>query len=204
MRSAETIKKRIKNTTIKTNPKVNKAVLNDLLDRMDRAEGVSINARQPNIWRIIMNRPISKFATAAAVILIVALGITLLDHSVSPAYAIEQTIEALRQTRIVHMFCRDWNGKEFEMWMSLNAEGYPEYCYSYWPDYKVTNISTPTVSYQYNKKMNRVSISKGKLYHFDIRFDKIFEDLQEAVLKNENNVTVYREAASSDGENLRH
>jgi len=156
----------------------------------------------PFIWRIIMKKPITKIAAAAAVIIAVLLSITVLDKSVTPAYAIEQTINALRQTRVVHMFCRDWDGKKFEMWMSLNAEGYPEHCYSYWPDYEVTNISTPTVSYQYNKKMNRVLISKGKLYHFDIRFSKMFEDLQEAVLKNEDNIKVYREAASSGEKNL--
>ncbi|MHC4124019.1 MAG: hypothetical protein ACYSSI_10630 [Planctomycetota bacterium] len=151
--------------------------------------------------RFIMNR-FTKLAAAALIIIAAIISINLLDKTIPAAWAIEQTIEALRQTRVVHMFCRDWNGKEFEMWINLNAEGYPEYCYSYFPDYEVTNISTPTVSYQYNKKMNRVLISKGKLYHFDIRFDKIFEDLQEAVLKNENNIKVHREAASSGEKSL--
>jgi hypothetical protein len=69
MRSAENIKKRIKNTTIKTNPQVNKAVLNDLLDRMDRAERVSINARQPNIWRMVAK---SRIGQIAAMIIVVS------------------------------------------------------------------------------------------------------------------------------------
>jgi hypothetical protein len=69
MRSADNIKKRIKNTTIKTNPQVNKAVLNDLLDRMDRAEGGSINAEQPNIWRMVAK---SRIGQIAAVIIVVS------------------------------------------------------------------------------------------------------------------------------------
>lgn len=78
MRSAENIKKRIKNTTIKTNPQVNKAVLNDLLDRMDRAEGVSINARQPNIWRMIAKSRIGQIAAMIIVVSAICL-VTLSD-----------------------------------------------------------------------------------------------------------------------------
>ena len=69
MRSADNIKDLIKNTKIETNPQTNEAVLNDLLGRMDDAEGVSINTLQRNIWRIIMKSNITKSA-AAAIILI--------------------------------------------------------------------------------------------------------------------------------------
>lgn len=203
MNPQDNIEKLLRELTLPGTKAADERILKAALAVYEKSETKKQKAiHQPNIWRIIMKKPITKLATVAAIILIAVFGITFLDHSVTPAYAIEQTIEALKNTKIVHMLCRDWNGKKFEMWMSLNAEGYPEYCYSYWPDYEVTNISTPTVSYQYNKKMNRVLISKGNLYHFDIRFDKMFEDIQEAVLKNENNVKVYREAASSGGKNL--
>ncbi|HUV40551.1 MAG TPA: hypothetical protein VMW23_02030, partial [Sedimentisphaerales bacterium] len=208
MSAAENVEKLIKKfciakkSSVTTSPDMDKRVLDDALAAYEKSKAKKPADSQPFVWRIIMKSKITKLATAAAIIIAVALSVTFLDKTVAPAYAIGQTIEALRQARIVHMFCRDWDGKKFEMWMSLNTEGYPEYCYSYWPDYEVTNISTPTVSYQYNKKMNQVSINKGKLYHFDIRFDNMFENIQEAVLKNENNIKVYREAASSGGKNL--
>jgi outer membrane lipoprotein-sorting protein len=74
MKSAENIKKLIKNTKIKTNPEVDKAVLNDLLNRMDHAGG-NINTSQQNIWRMIMKSKITKFATAAVIIIAVIIGI---------------------------------------------------------------------------------------------------------------------------------
>jgi len=60
--------------------------------------------KQPfEIWRIIMKSNITKLAVAAAVILIVAFGITLLDKSATPAYAIEQTIEAFKKVNSVYV-----------------------------------------------------------------------------------------------------
>jgi len=103
MRSADNIRKTIKNTRIKTNPEVNKAVLNDLFNRMDNAEGVHINAHQPNTWRLIMNNKMTKFATAAVFIAVAILSVNLLDKTVTPAYAIEQTIEAFEKVNSVYV-----------------------------------------------------------------------------------------------------
>ncbi|MHC4386368.1 MAG: hypothetical protein ACYSUG_05185 [Planctomycetota bacterium] len=82
MRPADNIKDLIKNTKIKTNPQVNETVLNDLLGRMDDAEGVSKNTLQRNTWRIIMKSNITKFAVATVVIIAVLTGIYQLTGSI--------------------------------------------------------------------------------------------------------------------------
>jgi len=46
--------------------------------------------------RTIMRNRITKLSTAAAIILIAVFGVNLLDKAATPAYAIEQTIEAMR------------------------------------------------------------------------------------------------------------
>jgi outer membrane lipoprotein-sorting protein len=51
------------------------------------------------VWRTIMKTKIAKFATAATIILAVALSITILNHSASSAWAIDQSIEAVSQYR---------------------------------------------------------------------------------------------------------
>jgi Uma2 family endonuclease len=58
---------------------------------------------QTNIWRIIMNNRITKFAVAAVVLAAVVLSITIFDNTVQEAYAIEQTIEANRGVRFIHL-----------------------------------------------------------------------------------------------------
>ena len=57
------IKQLIKNARIKTNPEVNKMVLNDLLGTLDKSKGT-----QPSILRIFVKNRIVKFAIAAGII----------------------------------------------------------------------------------------------------------------------------------------
>ncbi len=61
--------------------------------------------QQPlNIWRIIMKSRITKLTTAAAVIILIAvISITFLEKSVAPAYGLDQTIEAYRGLRYIHV-----------------------------------------------------------------------------------------------------
>ena len=80
MTSAKNIKKLIKNAAIETSREVNEIVFKGLLEELDKAQEQSSAASQPNIWRIIMKKPIAKLVTAAAVILIAVLGISLLQN----------------------------------------------------------------------------------------------------------------------------
>lgn len=55
------------------------------------------------IWRTIMKNRITKLATAAAIILIAAIGIAIFEKSATPAYAVEQTIEAFKKVKSVYV-----------------------------------------------------------------------------------------------------
>lgn len=73
--------------------------------------------------RIIMNR-FTKLAAAAVIIIAVALSITLFDRSVTPTYAIEQTVDAFRNVRFMHIVCRDDSGKVAdERWIEIGPDG---------------------------------------------------------------------------------
>lgn len=72
-----------------------------------------------------MKSPITKL-TAAAVIIIaivisVTISVTILDKSVTPAYAIEQTIEANRGLRFIHLKCEpSTKGHVDEIWAQFD------------------------------------------------------------------------------------
>ncbi|UCC22628.1 MAG: tetratricopeptide repeat protein [Planctomycetota bacterium] len=73
--------------------------------------------------RFIMNR-FTKLAAAAVIIIAVALSITLFDGSVTPTYAIEQTVEAFKNVRFLHLVSRDEIGQvEDERWIEIGAHG---------------------------------------------------------------------------------
>ncbi len=103
MKPADNIKKLIQNISIKTNPKVNKAVLNNLFDEMDKLRETRSAALQPNIWRIIMKSRITKIAAAAVIVIAVIMSISIIDRSVTTAFGIEQVIDAYNNIRFLHV-----------------------------------------------------------------------------------------------------
>jgi len=102
MSSADKIRKLIDNAKIKTNPEVNKAVLNSLIEQMEQSEGPNMVAGQKSIWSMIMHKKMTKFAAAAVVIVGVLLGAMLLDKTVSPVYALEQSVKAMENAVWMH------------------------------------------------------------------------------------------------------
>ena len=133
MRPTEKIKQRIKNTKIKTNPKVNQAVLNDLLDQLDAAQRTPVTGPEPNIWRMIMKNRTFKLSTAAAILVAVMLGVQFIGTP--SAYA--QVVRGLRNARTLayslvtttntetgETVRTDWLFKDPGLLRTTTAEGY--------------------------------------------------------------------------------
>jgi len=99
MRPAENIEKLIKNIDIDTSAQADKAVLDDILKAFEKSKKPP--ATEPNIWRIIMKSRITKLATAAAIIAIAVLSVTLLNKLATPAWAIGQTTRALENIKTI-------------------------------------------------------------------------------------------------------
>ena len=103
MRPTENIEKLIKNINIDTNVKTDEAVLGEVVEAFEKSKVKKTSAIEQNIWRIIMKNKITKLAAAAVIIVSVILSITFLGKSVTPAYGIEQTIEAFRDVNSVYV-----------------------------------------------------------------------------------------------------
>ena len=77
-----------------------------------------------SIGRTIMKSRITKLAAAAVIIVGVALSITVLDKLASPAYALEQTVEALKNVRFMHLVTRGETGQiKDERWIEIGMDG---------------------------------------------------------------------------------
>ncbi|MBN2591805.1 MAG: hypothetical protein JXA96_18200 [Sedimentisphaerales bacterium] len=119
MRRAEDIKRMIKKTKIKTNPEVNEAVLNGLFNRLDKANSVQINAKQPNIGRIIMKSHLTKIASAALVTIAAIVGITIVNRTSSIVLA--DVLEQIRQVNAV-FYQQKMNSTTPMMGMEMNQD----------------------------------------------------------------------------------
>ena len=121
MSSPDQIKRFIKNAKINTVPDTNQEVLNELLSELDKTRA-SVHIKQSNIWRIIMKSRITKFATAAAVILIAVLGITFLEESTPTAIA--DILKAMHTVRYLHIKSFDLTHEEpKEFWFECDEFG---------------------------------------------------------------------------------
>ncbi|MHC4553275.1 MAG: hypothetical protein ACYSUT_11015, partial [Planctomycetota bacterium] len=111
MRKADDIKRYIKDTKIKTNPEVNKAVLHDLYDRMEPA-----GFAQQHIGRLIMKSKRTKFAAAAVIMIAALIGINLLNGT--PAWAdVADDLARVDYAHVYYLKSRDDVLKShFEAW----------------------------------------------------------------------------------------
>ena len=146
--------------------------------------------RQIKIWRTIMKTKITKLATAAAIIFAVVLLVSILNNSTTPAYAIEDTIEAMREIRTVHIFGTDVNDKQYEIWTKVNPEtGQTECLYldASETEHRLILVSTPQEgSYSYDINTNTVEHWKEQGLTEKIRFGRFFEDVIENIVKPKN------------------
>jgi len=146
--------------------------------------------RQIKIWRTIMKTKITKLATAAAIIFAVVLLVSILNNSTTPAYAIEDTIEAMREIRTVHIFGTDVNDKQYEIWTKVNPEtGKAECLYldASETEHRLILVSTPQEgSYSYDINTNTVEHWKEQGLTEKIRFGRFFEDVIENIVKPKN------------------
>ncbi len=121
MRPADNINELIKKLQLKASAELDKRVHDDISAALTKSEKTKSAQPEPNIWRIIMKSRTSKLAAAAVIIIAVAISVTILDKSVTPAYAIEQTIEANRGLWFIHLKCEpSTNGHVDEIWAQFD------------------------------------------------------------------------------------
>jgi len=155
-------------------------------------------AKQHILWSDIMKSRITKLAAAAAIIIAAALLLTFFEKSVTPAYAIEETIEALSRITSVHVVGRGWDNELVDAWMKIDPEtGRANHTYLKTPfiydgrTFEFSIVSTPKVSYQYNETENVVKIFERQLIQTGFEFDRIFESIAEKLDENQR-MEVYR------------
>ena len=96
MRPTENIEKLIKNIKIDTNAEMDKAVLDDVLKALEESKKQKSANLKPNIWRTIMKSRITKFAVAAAIIIVVMVGLNHYTGSIdATAAAWANTLERI-------------------------------------------------------------------------------------------------------------
>ncbi|MHC4159362.1 MAG: hypothetical protein ACYSSO_09820 [Planctomycetota bacterium] len=114
-------------------------------------------------------RTITKLAAAAAIIVVGALVITFLQQSATPAYAIEQTIEANRTMRYIHTkwFDSSHDGVAKECWLEFDETGQPKNVrinWSEWMSAEDVVVWNQQKTQMWQKKRNRLIVFNDEIY----------------------------------------
>lgn len=123
MKSLKDIKNRIKQFDVNPRSEMRKRVLDEALEiqRNRTRKSTSDTYR----LKIIMKSKITKIAAAAVVVLVVVLFVSFLDKSVTPTYALEDTIKANNSLRYVHTeyFEGQRDDVAKECWLEFDESG---------------------------------------------------------------------------------
>jgi hypothetical protein len=182
MRLAENIEKLIRDLRVldvNTTGDMDKRTLDDALRAQKELKKMTPARTGPNIWRIIMRNRKAQLAASAVMIVVAVLAIGLWDRSTPAAYAIEQTIEAMRKITTVHVIGTMVDGGQVEMWMTVDPEtGEHDHFYVDFP--QMTLVASPDEQYMYFKPTNKVTHTiGGNDVRSDVRFGRFIEDMFE-------------------------
>ena len=179
MNSPGKIRRLFAKSEVTVNSKVDDRIVSDALTVFSESEKTTPISAGPSIWRIIMRTKIAKFAVAAVIIVAAVLAISLWDRSTPTAYAIEQTIEAMRKITTVHVLGTMLDGGQIEMWMTVDPEtGGHDHIYMDFP--QMTVVASPDEAHMYFKQANKVIHQiGGHDVRSDVRFGRFIEDMSE-------------------------
>ena len=115
---------------------------------------------------------------------------SIFEPNIPPDYL---DIGAIKSIPTVHIFGRDWDNKQIEMWVQVNTTktGLLESCYiDHIEDGKVT-VSTPEKTFLYDKKTNTVRIKDGPSVSSMFRLGAFAQGMERISKKFDGQVTRY-------------
>ncbi len=167
----------LKKLTNQTRPELDEKILNDCFTELNAAKS-SAPVSSPNIWSIIMHSKMIKPIAAAIIIIVALLSLTLLDQTVAPAYALEQTVQALRGVRSLRMTLSAGPVKA-DLLMLINTQtGRADHIRMQTDSGDVT-ITIPGQTYMYQKQNNTVTFLPQELLRNDLNFKDVINSLVE-------------------------
>ena len=175
MKPADNIEKLIRRfcikekSSVKPSREMDERILDDALAAYKKSRKKPPALTEPNIWRIIMKSPIAKLATLAVIIIAVVLSINFLDRSVTPAYALEQTIEANRAMRYIHTKYFDSSHDDVakECWLEFDQAGRLKNVRISWSEWMGSGeivVWNQDKTQIWRKKQNRLTIFNDEIY----------------------------------------
>ena len=154
--------------------------------------------------RKIMNSRITQFSTAAILILGALFAISIIDKTVTPAYAFSQTVNAIKKVETVYMEGEFYRQGNFECWMKY--DGNPDKPTHVWlgrSGHNICKICSPDGVFGLNKRTNRIhfAIRDERNKDWILKFGSFFKDAINKANKTDS-INVYNETDPKTGNEI--
>lgn len=170
MKPADNIEKLIKKLRYNAGAEAHDRILGNVMQALEKKEKQKMASIEPNIWRKIMKRPVTKLA-AAIVILIAAWSVIFIEWSTRPAWAIEQTVEALERIETLTITGVSSYGPEqipFKCWIKFSGQNGKSLNIRYECEREVV-VVRDNLAFGYNPRSNKVVIFSGPKIHQNLQ-----------------------------------
>jgi hypothetical protein len=195
MKSTDRIEKSIKKLRYEPGAETRHRILSNVLKALELSQKERPGVSTPGIWRIIMKSPVIKIAAAAMIVVAVVLSISVLDKSATPAYAVQQTVDAIKEIKTVHMAGEFYRQGKFECWMKFAGDpDKPTHIWLGLPGHPLCKICGPEGVFGLNTRTKAVHFASRDERNKDwfIKFGSFFKDAVEKADKTDS-VDIYNE-----------
>lgn len=163
-------------------------ILGDAVKAMEESKKTKPVQPGTNIGSFFMKNKMTKYATAAVLIVAVLLFISIPDKSISPVYAVEQTVDAIRKIETVYMKGEFYKQGQFECWMRFN--GNPDRPTHVWlgkRDWPICKICSPDGVFGLNNRTNRAHFATRdeRGMSWIPKFNRLFKEALEKAGKSD-------------------
>ncbi len=179
MKPAETIKHLLENMNVTPDPEKDRQMLEAILRAQVQSNNQPPADSKPGIWRIMMHNKLTKPIAAMIIFIAAFLGLTLFEKTLSPVYAVEQTVQAMQAVENLRLTIA--NGpKQMQMIMRINPQtGYADYIRMDNPDSGNVTITVPGQTYIYNHQKNEVMLLGQEILTNDLNFKDVINSVIE-------------------------
>ena len=171
-----------------TTPQFDEKVLRGAQAARRESQSTSSAPTESHVRRFVMRNKTTSLAAAAIIAVAVILAIAIFHQSATPAYAVGQTIKAIRQIKTVYMAREFYLQGKFECWMRF--DGNPDRPTHVWlgrEGHWMSKICSPDGVFGLNKRTNRIHFAtrdeRGMAWI--PKFGRLFEDLVKQAKKTD-------------------
>ncbi|MBN1508904.1 MAG: hypothetical protein JW955_18805 [Sedimentisphaerales bacterium] len=141
----------------RTTPEFDEKVLRSVLNAQRQNQQQRSAPAEMGTRRFLMQGRKTQLAAAAIVIAVVVLGVSVFDDSPKPAYAVGQTIDAIKRIETVYMKGEFYKQGPFECWMRFDGDtNRPSHVWLGSATHNLCKICSPEGVFGLNRRTHRV------------------------------------------------